>query len=204
MLFLIEYASFNMQSKLGDGATHKTDDGSTNMAEPTGATTNLGNQSGNAANGNDIQFITYRGEENFYGNIWKWVDGINVYSNGDNTNNSVYVADHSFIESKNNEHYKDVGFVLPAANGYVNAFGYSEEFDWLFLPSEVNNGASTAVPVGDYYYQSTASAGWRVAKLGASWDTGLAAGGFYWRVYYAPSNRYRYVGGRLAYVPGVA
>lgn len=204
MLFLIEYASFNMQSKLGDGATHKTDDGSTNMAEPTGATTNLGNVSGNAANGNDIQFISYRGEENFYGNIWKWVDGINVYSNGDNTNNSVYVADHSFAESKNNDNYKDVGFVLPAANGYVNAFGYSEEFDWLFLPSEVGNNASTAVPVGDYYYQSTASAGWRVALLGARWDDGLDAGGFYWAVDYAPSTRVRHLGGRLAYVPGVS
>ena len=33
LLMLIEYASFNMQSCIGDGATHKTDDGSSNMSD---------------------------------------------------------------------------------------------------------------------------------------------------------------------------
>ena len=46
----------------------KTDDGSTNMSEPTGATTLLGNKSDDE-NGS----ITYRG--NFWMNIWKWIDG---------------------------------------------------------------------------------------------------------------------------------
>lgn len=201
ILFLIEYASFNTQAKIGMGNASKTDDGATNMSEVTGATTNLGNASGAVTNGNNINIVTYRGEENFWANIWGWVDGLNIYSNGDNTNNSVYVADHSFAESKNNDHYKDAGFVLPPTNGYVNAFGYSEEFDWLFLPSEVNNGASSSVPVGDYYYQSTASAGWRVAILGGAWTYGANDGGFCWAVDAAPSGRYRNIGGRLAYVP---
>lgn len=204
MLFLIEYASFNTQAKIGNGNVSKTDDGSTNMSELTGATANLGNASGAVTNGNNINIVTYRGEENLWGNIWKWIDGLNIYSNGNSTNNSVFVADHSFVESKNNDHYKDAGFVLPPNDGYVNAFGYSEEFDWLFLPSEVGNGASTGVPVGDYYWQSTASAGYRVARLGTYWDDGSAAGGFCWRVAFAPSDRGRSVGGRLAYVPNQA
>ncbi len=201
ILFLIEYASFNTQAKIGIGNASKTDDGATNMSEVTGATTNLGNASGAVTNGNNINIVTYRGEENFWANIWGWVDGLNIYSNGDNTNNSVYVADHAFVESKNNDHYKDAGFVLPPTNGYVNAFGYSEEFDWLFLPSEVNNGASSSVPVGDYYWQSTASAGWRVAVLGGLWTGGANFGGFDWHVINAPSYRGRIIGGRLAYVP---
>lgn len=201
ILFLIEYASFNTQGKIGMGNASKTDDGTTNMSEVTGATTNLGNASGAVTNGNNINIVTYRGEENFWANIWGWVDGLNIYSNGDNTNNSVYVADHAFVESKNNDHYKDAGFVLPPTNGYVNAFGYSEEFDWLFLPSEVNNGASSSVPVGDYYYQSTLSAGWRVAALGGHWLSGAYGGGFCWAVSTTRSRRDRYVGGRLAYVP---
>ena len=40
-------------------------------------TVNLGNASGTASNANGIQFVTYRGEENFWGNIWWWVDGLN-------------------------------------------------------------------------------------------------------------------------------
>ena len=46
LLFLVEYAKFNMQDVLGPGATGKTDDGTSNLAEITGATTTLGNQSG--------------------------------------------------------------------------------------------------------------------------------------------------------------
>lgn len=200
MLFMIEYASFNTQSSIGDGAVHKTDDGSTNMAEKTGGTSGLGNASGAVTNSNGIQIVTYRGEENFWGNIWKWIDGINVYANA-GKNNSVYIADHAFEESKKGDHYQDAGFVTPSENGYVNAFGYSENFDWLFMPSETNHNANTAVPVGDYYWNNTGSDGWMVAILGAGWDDGLYAGGFYWTVSNAPSNRRRFIGGRLAYVP---
>lgn len=201
LLFLVEYASFNTQTCIGNGNVNKTDDGATNMSEITGATTNLGNASGAVTNAGGYQIVTYRGEENFWGNIWGWVDGINVYANKDAYNNNVYIADHAFAESKGDEHYKDAGFVTPGASGYVNAFGYSEEFDWLFITSEVNNGASSSVPVGDYYWANCSSDGWRVAMLGAHWNDGATAGGFGWYVSDAPSGRSRNVGGRLAYVP---
>lgn len=205
MLFLIEYASFNMQSNIGNGAVSKTDDSATNMAEITGATTNLGNGTGNVQNTNNIQIVTYRGEENFYGNIWGWVDGMNIYSDGNNADHHAYICDDfAFAESKNNGNYKEVGFTVCMANGYVNAFGYDPDFDWLFLPSEVEHGASSGVPVGDYFWQNASSSGYRVALLGAYWTYGSRAGGFYWGVYYAPSTRGRSIGGRLAYVPGAA
>lgn len=196
LLFLIEYASFNMQTAIGQGAVSKTDDGSTNMAEITGATTNLGNASGNVKNTNDIMFISYRGEENFYGNIWKWVDGLTMYDN------VPYVCDDfAFEESKKTGNYKEVGFTAANANGYINAYGYDEAYDWLFIPSEVGNGASSGVPVGDYYYQNS---GYRVAVLGGRWSDGALAGGFCLYVSDAPSARHRSFGGRLAYVPGAA
>ena len=205
LLFLIEYASFNMQSNIGTGAVNKTDDGSTNMAEITGATTNLGNASGNVNNTNNINIVSYRGEENFYGNIWKWVDGVNIYSDGSNTDHHAYICDDfSFAESKNNGNYKEVGFTLAMASDYVKSFGYDEDFDWLFFPSDVAGGASSSVPVGDYYWQAASTSGYRVAELGAHWSDGLRAGGFGWGVNAAPSLRHRTVGGRLAYVPGVA
>ena len=205
MLFMIEYATLNTQTAIGNGNTQKTDDSATNMSEVTGATANLGNASGAVTNGNNINIVTYRGEENLWGNIWKWVDGINVYFNGEGTNNNVFVADNGFTESKNTSPYTDVGFVVPAVNGYVNAFGYSEDCDWLFMPSEVANGANNSVPVGDYFYSSTTGgAGYRVSLLGGLWSDWSAAGGFDWRVTYASSARYRIIGGRLAYIPSEA
>ena len=193
MLFLIEYASFNTQSQIGNGNSGKTDDGSTNMSELTGATANLGNASGAVTNGNDIQIVSYRGEENFWGNIWKWMDGLTMYDH------TPYVCDDfAFEESKKTGNYKEVNFTAAGANGWINAFGYDPDYDYLFIPSETGNSASSSVPVGDQYYQST---GYRVALLGGGWLNGANDGGFCLRVYYDPSVRARGIGGRLAYVP---
>lgn len=201
LLFMIEYGTLNWQTALGAGVTNKAS-GEGNESELTGATTNLGNGSGSVQNENNYNVITYRGEENVFGNIWKWVDGMNIYSDGGNTDHHLYVCNNkTFAESKNNDNYEEVNFTVAMADGYVNAFGYDPEFDWLFIPSETGNGASTSVPVGDYFYQSTASAGYRVATLGGRWTHGTFAGGFCWNVYDTPSGRNRFLGGRLAYVP---
>ena len=196
LLMLIEYASFNMQSKIGNGAVSKVDDDTTNMSEPTGATTLLGNTSGIAVNTNGIQFVSYRGEENFWGNIWGWVDGINIYTNNEQ---SVYVADNGFTDDVSTSPYSDVGFTGAKMNGYVSAFGYSEGFDWLFYPSETFGDSN--LPVGDHHWLNSQSNGWTVGILGGIWGYGSVAGAFSWNVYHTSSTRYRYVGGRLVYVP---
>lgn len=198
MLMLIEYASFNMQSCIGDGATHKTDDGSSNMAEPTGVTVNLGNASGTASNANGIQFVTYRGEENFWGNIWWWVDGLNENMDATTHEGTIYIADHAFTDDTGSGAYEDAGIIAVFGNGYVSAFCYSEKYDWLFIPGELLG--NTALPVGDCHWNG--NTGWRVAVLGADWDNGLDAGAFCWYLGSASSSyRSRTVGGRLVYVP---
>lgn len=196
MLMLIEYAALNMQSAIGRGAVDKTDDGASNMAEPTGATTLLGNASGTANNANGIQFVTYRGEENIWGNIWKFVDGMNINAKGIH---KLYVADHDFADSVITGAYKDTGITLAKANGYISAFGYTEEFDWLMVTSEVLGNSS--LPVGDYFYQNNAYDGVMVALLGGGWHYGANAGPWGWLVGYAPGLRYRTLGGRPVYIP---
>ena len=83
--------------------------------------------------------ISYRGEENLYGNIWKFIDGINVMTNGIH---SGIRADHDFNDKQSAGSYADVGFTLAKTNGYISAFGYSQEFDWLFLTSETTGNSS--------------------------------------------------------------
>ena len=200
MLMLIEYASFNMQSAIGQGAVNKTDDGSSNMAEATGVTINLSNASGTASNANGVQFVSYRGEENFWGNIWGWIDGINEYMDATTHEGTIYIADHSFADDTGTGAYEDAGIIAVYGNGYVSAFCYSEKYDWLFIPGELLG--NTALPVGDYCWNG--NTGWRVTLLGASWAYGLYAGAFCWRLDIASSSRYRYFGGRLVYVPSKA
>lgn len=203
LLMLVEYATFNMQTAIGNGNVSKTDDGTTNMAENTGATTSLGNASGVVTNTNGILIVSYRGEENPWGNIWKWVDGINIqnptpFAAGQHGN--VYVADHGFADKISASPYEDTGIHPCYGEGYVSAFGYNEKFDWLFIPTE--HSGNSSLPVGDYMYNS--QLGWRVTLLGGSWHYGSNAGAFYWILDSAASHRTRNIGGRLVYVPDAA
>ena len=199
MLMLVEYASFNMQEKIGVGVTSKVDDGATSMTEITGATTNLGNASGAVMNANNFNVVTYRGEENLWGNIWTFVDGMNINAKGIH---KLYVADHAFADSVLDGAYKDTGITLAKANGYVSAFGYNEAFDWLFVTSEVLGNSS--LPVGDYFWQNHTYNAVMIALLGARWTDGATAGAFSWTVNDAPSTRDRHLGARPVYFPKVA
>ena len=198
LLMLIEYASFNMQTAIGRG---NTDQGSSAAnIQYTGATVSLGNASGAVTNANGIQIISYRGEENFWGNIWTWVDGMNE-ENPDPFESgqagTLHVADHGFADNSKASPYKNTGIHPIQGSGYVSAFGYSEEFDWLFIAVEYSG--SDALPVGDYAWNN--NPGWRVAALGGYCDNGSNAGAFCWYLHYAASDRSWSVGGRLVYVP---
>lgn len=205
MLFMIEYASFNMQEKIGIGVTNKTDDGTSSMTEITGATANLGNASGAVKNSNGYTVISYRGEENFFGNIWKFIDGMNidraVPKDGKPQKHDLYISDHDFDDTAKTDAYGKVGFRLPITEGYISAFGYDEKYDWLFMTSETKGNSS--LPVGDYFYRHPDYNGMLAARLGGSWADSSAAGGFSWYLNYAASTRARTVGGRLVYVPTV-
>lgn len=198
LLMLIEYASFNMQKAIGRGNTDQTS--SAANIQYTGATVSLGNASGAVTNANGIQLISYRGEENFWGNIWTWVDGMNEenpepFESGQA--GTLHVADHGFADNSKASPYKNTGIHPIQGSGYVSAFGYSEEFDWLFIAVEYSG--SDALPVGDYAWNN--NSGWRVALLGGYCSTGSNAGAFSWDLYSAASHRDWHLGGRLVYVP---
>ena len=193
LLLIIEYGTLNSQTAIGKGVVDKAS-GEGNESEITGATTNLGNTSGMVEGTNGLVSVTYRGEENFWGNIWAWVDGLNIYNQSD-----LYVADHGFVDDSSAEPYKDAGITLAKTSGYISAFGYNEEFDWLFFPSETLG--NSALPVGDNFYQTTTLNAWWVALLGGTWADSLGAGAFYWDVGTNSSASSRTVGGRLVYVP---
>lgn len=198
LLMLIEYASFNMQTAIGRGNTDQAS--SAANIQYTGATVSLGNASGAVTNANGIQLISYRGEENFWGNIWTWTDGMNEENPDPFESGQVgtlYVADHGFADNSKASPYKNTGIHPIQGSGYVSAFGYSEEFDWLFIGVEYSG--NDALPVGDYAWNN--NPGWRVALLGGCCDNGSHAGAFCWNLHAAASYRVWHFGGRLVYVP---
>ena len=198
LLFTVEYASLNSQTKIGLGVVSKAS-GTGNESEITGSTTLLGNASGMAAGTNGLVSITYRGEENFWGNIFKFTDGMNIYCDIANSVHDLYIADNTFAESTQSSPYANAGITLATKDGYVSAMAYNETYDWLFVPAETLG--DSALPVGDYFYQTATSNGYKIARLGGFWYYGSHYGAFYWAVGSAPSTRDRTIGGRLVYVP---
>lgn len=210
LLMLIEYATFNIQSAIGNGVVSITDDTTKSCSSLTGSTASFGNASGRASATTDYlgaeqtvngkTAVTYRGEENLWGNIWKWVDGVNLqnpttFADGDYAL-GLYVADHDFADNIGTEPYESTGLFIPYHEwSYISAFCYSESYDWMFVAGETN-GNST-LPVGDC--SQSDQPGWRVCLSGARWNGGSHAGAFFLYWINSSGNRYRYVGGRLVY-----
>ncbi|MDL2301120.1 phage tail protein [Lachnospiraceae bacterium OttesenSCG-928-D06] len=195
-LILVEYASFNAQSNIGQGVSTFTDNGTSNMALNTGATAGIGNGSGIPDGGTDGKCsVTYRGEENLWGNIWTWLDGINIYNTVDES--TAYVKSNGAMTDDTRTGYTPVEFGLVKTEGYISAFGVANENNELFLPTE--HSGTSALPVSDYIWNN--NTGWRVAELGGGWSVGARCGAWCLSLGSASSGRYRYVSGRLLYVP---
>lgn len=218
LLMIVEMGMMNLQTAIGQGVVNipwtTGSDTTSSYAGATGSTASLGNGTGRATETTTYEggvatkntadgktSICYRGVENFWGNIWKFAYGINFYCEVGKPFLGYVCKDFNYAESKRTDNYENIGFALPSENGYVSAMGYSTNYDWLFLPSEVKGNSS--LPVGDYYYQNNTWDGYRIALLGGSWVNGSSAGGFYWNLGNGVGFRYRIIGGRLVYVPTV-
>lgn len=218
LLMIVEMGMMNLQTAIGQGVVNLPwttgSDTTSSYAGATGSTASLGNGTGRATETTTYEggvatkntadgktSICYRGVENFWGNIWKFAYGINFYCEVGKPFLGYVCKDFNYAESKRTDNYENIGFALPSENGYVSAMGYSTNYDWLFLPSEVKGNSS--LPVGDYYYQNNTWDGYRMARLGGYWYYGSDAGGFCWTLDSGVGNRGRAIGGRLVYVPTV-
>lgn len=197
LLYLIEYGSFNSQTKLGDGnvavssgypAASGTQTDSPHSAA--GKSNTLGNSSTNPTIGasktaRDSAFMSYRGIENFYGNCWTFIDGSNINSN------QAYVSNtRSTFADDTSTGYSSIGSAMVASDGWVTNM---QSIQFGFLPSTV--GGSSSTYVGDYYYQAS---GWRIAIFGGGAADALDAGAFCWYLAADSGNLYHNLGGRLA------
>lgn len=217
MLMLIEMGMMNLQTAIAQGIVSLPwttgSDTTSSYAAATGSTASLGNGTGRAEKTTTYEggvakeytvdgktSVCWRGKENFWGNIWKFVYGINIWGNGKMGGGQPYIcSDFSFAESKNSGNYEPAGFTVTNANGYISAMGYSTACDWLFIASECLGNSS--LPVGDYTYITVNLNGYRIARFGGDWNGGSDAGGFYWYLYSGVGYRARNVGGRLVYIP---
>ena len=213
MLMIIEMGMMSLQTAIAQGVVSLPwttgSDTTSSYAAATGSTASLGNGTGRAEKTTTYEggvakeytvdgktSVCWRGKENFWGNIWKFVYGINICGNGKMGGGQPYIcSDFSFAESKNSGNYEPAGFTVTNANGYISAMGYSTACDWLFIASECLGNSS--LPVGDYTYITVNLNGYRIALLGGSWNGGGNAGGFDWSLNNGVGTRGRNIGGWL-------
>ena len=216
LLVAIEYGTFNTQSAIGLGIVNNSNSNSNNCSSLTGSTSaeTFNTASGMASetiyddagtetpfNTNGKVSVSYRGMENPWGNIWKHVNGINIWGDGTMNGGQVYIADNfNFNESSRSENYKSAGFTIASTSGYISAFGYGDEdYDWLFIPSETAGNSS--IPVGDREFCTSNLSAYKIARYGGNWALGNPAGAFCLDCNSGTGFNYLYIGGRLLYVP---
>ncbi len=193
LLYLTEYADFYSQSMIGLGLTdwESATWNTYNAYYPinnAGLSNGDGDVTANASGGDGVvgSYMTYRGIENWYGHLWKWVDGFNVNSNVPYFSNT----DTDFADDTATN-YDVPGVTLHNADGYQGAL---EQIDEGFLPADVTGTATTKIT--DYYYQNS---GWRVARAGGRASDAAKAGGFAWTLVNDSSGLDASIGGRISY-----
>lgn len=217
MLMIIEMGMMNLQTAIAQGVVtlpwETGSDKTSSYAAVTGSTSGIGNGTGRAERTTTYEggvakeytvdgktSVCWRGKENFWGNIWKFVYGINIWGNGKMGGGQPYIcSDFNFAENKNSGNYEGAGFTATNVAGYISAMGYSTICDWLFIASECTGNSS--LPVGDYTYITQNLNGYRIARLGGGWADGGHAGAFCWNLNAGVGYRFRALGGRLVYVP---
>ena len=159
-LCYIEFCDFIVTKYLGNGNDTGTDYGIT-----TGQSNALGNRSSNSTH-ND-KYMSYRGIENMYADIWEFVDGVNV-------NNYQF-----YVNGKYSTFQSDVFTGDYVAKGPLTVAGASNSlikrcavsYDGGFIPTVV--GGSTTTFYGDTLWSVT---GARIALYGGAAHNGASAG----------------------------
>ena len=169
-----------------------------------GLTNSLGNKSGEVAVilqdfptaglTANTQVNSYRGIENFFGDIWEWTNGVNVKTNVNIA--EVFVSNDNNISDTNYTNYRKVG-EMPYVNGYIKEIIFGSEGD--ILPLNTTGGSATTY-FSDYYFQSNPAAeALRGLLFGGAAYNGANAGSAYVNSFAAPSGATAYIGSRLCF-----
>lgn len=214
ILSIIEYGTFNIQSALENGICNLDNSYIYNRACTTGSTAAIGNGSGHAntssstVNGSTNNYsqagsrsICYRGEENPFGNIWKFVGGAAVQGDGSLKGGVPHLCKNYNYSTTVTADYESIGFSLPNESDWISGMGYgNEDYDWVFMPAETYN-ANSATPIGDSIWTSANLNGTNLVLYGGNWLFGQKNGMFYYACDKDMSYATAPYGTRLVFMP---
>ena len=178
VLYVVMFKNLNSQAALGQGYT------SASNFRDTGATDEKGMTYGTNTAASADDTVKFLGIEDFYGNLYQWVDG---YVSG---NNIVLVADGNFNDTGD-------GYESHARHGSVS-YSYIKdvEGDNILAFTPKTGGASTTTYYADYGHIGNSAC---VPLFGGYCGDGAVAGAFQLYCFYSTSFAYPFVGARLTF-----
>jgi len=201
LLYLVEYQTFYSQDELGGGNTADSyvASSSTQADSPhsiAGRSNSLGNASTDTTSGADTvtdpptAFMSYRGIENFFGNAWQWVDGINVNVGG--TGNAHVTNNRADFADDTSSNMTLIASSWPTTSDYIVSL---QDVDNYFVPLSLSGGSSSTY-VTDTATGSSSSN--QVVRVGGDADNGAQHGAFSVVANVSSLSSARWVGARLA------
>jgi hypothetical protein len=203
LLFYTEYASLDSQTALDKGIVDLASgtDFAGLLTGALSADTNIGTNGTGTGTGTAGQRpIVYRGIENLWGNVYKWIGGIRFY---DTVHRIIPAAGTSFpSEVTTAGKYVDSVSVPPntsiAANGYINAVFTDSYLKYMMMGATTTGSSSTYLC--DSYYIRTASATPTCMLFGGHWYHGQSAGVGFLNSAYSATYSLRLHGARLEFL----
>lgn len=177
----------------GDPVDIAVGDYLTNSGAVNGFSRKIASSSGSIGDNTSGKYpCVWRGIENPFGNIWQFVDGVNI------TDNQAWICKDADKYASNlfTDPYEQLSYINSNANGYTKEFGFDHRNPFAEFTTSVGGGATTYY--SDYYYQNE---GQRIARFGGLWHYGSYAGLSIWNLYNASSHTIVSLGGRLLKKP---
>lgn len=181
-LYLIEFADWDCQSKIGRGYVDSND-----SALSSGDTDSMTFHTGRAAGTDGKTAVQYRWVENLWGNVYQWVDGFNA-----NGAEAYYCTDSSKYADDTTTGYTKIG-TLPAI-GWIKDLTVTD--NGLLIPKTAGGSESTYIP--DYAFSLS---NWRVLYVGGGRSDSAYAGLLCFYALSGSSQSSVYVSARLMCEP---
>lgn len=191
MLILVEYATNNVQTMIGNGYTT-----SNNKALAVGTCDNVPNLTGTPTSSAQPD-VVWRGIEGFWGNVWEIVDGV-WFDNG----HYRLTNDPSLYSEYDDDDYMTILNYTGTKgweSAYIEQVGLDIACDYVMLPEIAGSASSSS------YYCDTARTGsdskYYILLHGGSWDSSSQAGLFAVRFDRADTDTSAWQGSRMMYIP---
>lgn len=190
LLYKVAFQNLNSQQELGDGWVNKSE--SANL----GTTMKLGNRCGYlGVNGNQISLF---GEEDFFGNVYQFVDGFIVKDDGYYFSNKPSVL--GTVSSYDKVNVVPLMGVEVSENvsGFVSKMEKLSTYKFMNIPKELSGSISSHYTDSFYSHKKNET---NICLFGGLWDYGAHAGAFLLACRHPLAYSWVFSGARYSFLP---